>query len=120
MLSRGELRCIGATTPSDYRNSIERDVALSRRFQTVVVKEPSITETIEILWGLREVYENYHDLIISDEALDVAVKLSEQYVPDRFLPDKAFDLIDEACAGLRFAGFTFKLDKESQNEKSLE
>merc|ERR1711933_87500 len=104
---------------SDYKNSIEKDTALGRRFQVVVVEEPSVTETIEILWGLREVYEIYHDLIISDEALTAAVKFSKQYIQDRFLPDKAFDVIDEACAKVRFGDFTFNLVQESQNKKSL-
>jgi len=95
-LSRGELQCIGATTLEEYRKHIEKDAALERRFQPVMVGEPSVEETIEILYGLRERYEKHHKLVISDEALTAAAKFSDQYIADRFLPDKAIDLIDEA------------------------
>jgi len=92
-LARGELQCIGATTLDEYRKHIERDAALERRFQPVMVGEPSVEETIEILYGLRERYEQHHKLKILDEALEAAAKLSDRYISDRFLPDKAIDLI---------------------------
>ncbi|MCL2924294.1 MAG: AAA family ATPase, partial [Trichodesmium sp. MAG_R04] len=95
-LARGELQCIGATTLDEYRKHIERDAALERRFQPVMVGEPSIDETIEILYGLRERYEQHHKLKILDTALEAAAKLSDRYISDRYLPDKAIDLIDEA------------------------
>ena len=97
-LSRGELQCIGATTLNEYRKSIEKDAALERRFQTVIVNEPTIEETILILNGLRPKYEEHHHAKITDAALDAAARLSARYLPDRFLPDKAIDLIDEAGA----------------------
>jgi ATP-dependent Clp protease ATP-binding subunit ClpC len=100
-LSRGELQCIGATTLEEYRKHIEKDAALERRFQPVMVGEPSVDETIEILFGLRERYEKHHKLIISDEALAAAAKFADQYIADRFLPDKAIDLIDEAGSRVR-------------------
>jgi ATP-dependent Clp protease ATP-binding subunit ClpC len=100
-LSRGELQCIGATTLEEYRKHIEKDAALERRFQPVMVGEPSVEETIEILYGLRERYEKHHKLIISDEALTAAAKFADQYIADRFLPDKAIDLIDEAGSRVR-------------------
>ena len=100
-LARGELQCIGATTLDEYRKHIERDAALERRFQPVMVGEPSVDETIEILYGLRERYEQHHKLKISDEAVVAAAKLSDRYISDRFLPDKAIDLIDEAGSRVR-------------------
>ena len=100
-LSRGELQCIGATTLEEYRKHIEKDAALERRFQPEMVGEPSVDETIEILYGLRERYEKHHKLIISDEALAAAAKFADQYIADRFLPDKAIDLIDEAGSRVR-------------------
>jgi ATP-dependent Clp protease ATP-binding subunit ClpC len=100
-LSRGELQCIGATTLEEYRKHIEKDAALERRFQPVMVGEPSVEETIEILYGLRERYEKHHKLVISDEALSAAAKFADQYIADRFLPDKAIDLIDEAGSRVR-------------------
>jgi ATP-dependent Clp protease ATP-binding subunit ClpC len=100
-LARGELQCIGATTLDEYRKHIERDAALERRFQPIMVGEPSVTETIEILFGLRDRYEQHHKLKISDAALDAAAKLADQYISDRFLPDKAIDLIDEAASRVR-------------------
>ncbi len=100
-LSRGELQCIGATTLEEYRKHIEKDAALERRFQPVMVGEPSVDETIEILYGLRDRYEKHHKLVISDEALTAAAKFADQYIADRFLPDKAIDLIDEAGSRVR-------------------
>jgi ATP-dependent Clp protease ATP-binding subunit ClpC len=100
-LSRGELQCIGATTLDDYRKYIERDAALERRFQPILVEEPSVEETLEILKGVKERYEEHHRLIISDKALSTAATLSARYIPDRFLPDKAIDLIDEAASRVR-------------------
>ncbi|MCR4893136.1 MAG: ATP-dependent chaperone ClpB [Eubacteriales bacterium] len=101
MLARGELHCIGATTPDEYRKYIEKDPALERRFQPVRVEEPSIEDTIAILRGLEERYEVFHGVKITDGAIIEAVELSDRYVTDRFLPDKAIDLIDEACAMVR-------------------
>jgi ATP-dependent Clp protease ATP-binding subunit ClpA len=95
-LSRGEIQVIGATTLTEYRKHIEKDSALERRFQPVIVDEPSIEESIEILKGIRDYYEKYHRVKISDEVIEAAVKLSERYITDRFLPDKAIDVIDEA------------------------
>jgi ATP-dependent Clp protease ATP-binding subunit ClpC len=100
-LARGELQCIGATTLDEYRRHIESDAALERRFQPIIVDEPSIEETILILRGIREPYEEHHALRITDEAIDAAAHLSARYVPDRFLPDKAIDLIDESGARVR-------------------
>ncbi|HQK42890.1 MAG TPA: ATP-dependent Clp protease ATP-binding subunit [Anaerolineaceae bacterium] len=100
-LSRGELQVIGATTLNEYRKNIESDAALERRFQPIVVDQPSLDETIEILKGLRPNYEEHHRLHISDEALEAAAKLSSRYVTDRFLPDKAIDLVDEAASRVR-------------------
>ncbi|BAU40892.1 ATP-dependent Clp protease ATP-binding subunit [Leptolyngbya sp. O-77] len=100
-LARGELQCIGATTLDEYRKHIERDAALERRFQPVMVGEPSVQDTIEILRGLRDRYEQHHKLKISDAALEAAAKLSDRYISDRFLPDKAIDLIDEAGSRVR-------------------
>ena len=98
MLARGELHCIGATTLDEYRKYIETDAALERRFQPVMVDEPSVDETISILRGLRERYEVFHKVKIADQALISAARLSDRYITDRFLPDKAIDLVDEACA----------------------
>ncbi len=100
-LSRGELQCIGATTLDEYRKHIESDAALERRFQPIVVDEPTVEETIEILKGIRKMYEEHHHLVISDEALEAAARLSARYVSDRFLPDKAIDLIDESASRVR-------------------
>ncbi len=102
-LARGELQCVGASTLNEYRKYIEKDGALERRFQTVLVDPPSIPETIEILKGLRKKYEDHHRIIIPDETLEAAAKLSERYITDRFLPDKAIDVIDEAGARARLA-----------------
>lgn len=100
-LSRGELQVIGATTLNEYRKSIESDAALERRFQPIVVEQPTVDETIRILYGLREKYEEHHRLHISDEAIETAAKLSSRYVSERFLPDKAIDLVDEAASRVR-------------------
>ncbi|KGG12250.1 ATP-dependent Clp protease [Prochlorococcus sp. MIT 0601] len=100
-LARGELQCIGATTLDEYRKHIERDAALERRFQPVMIGEPSIEDTIEILRGLRERYEQHHRLKITDQALEAAANLGDRYISDRFLPDKAIDLIDEAGSRVR-------------------
>ncbi len=98
MLARGELHCIGATTLDEYRKYIEKDAALARRFQPVLVNEPSVKDTEYILRGLKERYESFHQVKITDDALVAAAKLSDRYISDRFLPDKAIDLVDEACA----------------------
>jgi len=116
-LARGELQCIGATTLDEYRKHIERDAALERRFQPVMVGEPSIDDTIEILRGLRERYEQHHRLKITDEALEAAAHLGDRYISDRFLPDKAIDLIDEAGSRVRLINSKLppeakKIDKE--------
>jgi ATP-dependent Clp protease ATP-binding subunit ClpC len=100
-LARGELQCIGATTMDEYRKYIERDAALERRFQPVIVKEPTVEETIDILKGLRERYEQHHQVEITDEALEAAARLSHRYITDRYLPDKAIDLMDEAASRVR-------------------
>ena len=101
MLARGELHCIGATTLNEYREYIEKDSALARRFQPVMLDEPSVEDTISILRGLKERYEVFHGVKISDAALVAAAALSDRYISDRFLPDKAIDLVDEACASIR-------------------
>ena len=116
-LARGELQCIGATTLDEYRKHIERDAALERRFQPVMIGEPSVEETIEILYGLRERYEQHHKLKILDEALEAAAKLSDRYISDRYLPDKAIDLVDEAGSRVRLINSQLppaakELDKE--------
>ncbi|MGI6376955.1 MAG: ATP-dependent Clp protease ATP-binding subunit [Anaerolineae bacterium] len=100
-LSRGELQCIGATTLDEYRKHIESDAALERRFQPVFVDEPTVEETLEILKGIRDRYEEHHKLTITDEALEAAARLAARFVPDRFLPDKAIDLVDEAASRVR-------------------
>ncbi len=102
-LARGELQCVGASTLNEYRKYIEKDGALERRFQTVIVEPPTVEETIEILKGLRQRYEDHHRIVIPDLTLDGAAKLSERYITDRFLPDKAIDVIDEAGARARLA-----------------
>lgn len=101
MLARGELHCIGATTLNEYRQYIEKDAALERRFQPVMVAEPTVEDTISILRGLKERYEVYHGVKIADSALVSAAVLSDRYISDRFLPDKAIDLVDEACAMIK-------------------
>ena len=101
MLARGELHCIGATTLDEYRQYIEKDPALERRFQPVQVNEPTVEDTISILRGLKERYEVFHGVKIQDAALIAAATLSDRYITDRFLPDKAIDLVDEACAMIK-------------------
>ncbi|PAF12510.1 ATP-dependent Clp protease ATP-binding subunit ClpC [Shouchella clausii] len=105
-LARGELQCIGATTLDEYRKYIEKDAALERRFQPIQVDEPTIDESIQILYGLRDRYEAHHRVTITDEAVEEAVKLSDRYISDRFLPDKAIDLIDEAASKVRLRSYT--------------
>ena len=100
-LARGQLRCIGATTLNEYRKYVEKDATLERRFQTVLVDQPSVEDTIAILRGLKETYEIHHSVRYKDSALVAAATLSHRYISDRFLPDKAIDLIDEAGAALR-------------------
>jgi ATP-dependent Clp protease ATP-binding subunit ClpC len=101
MLARGELQCVGATTLDEYREHVEKDKALERRFQPILVGEPSVDETIAILHGLRDKYEAHHKVKITDEALDAAARFSDRYISDRFLPDKAIDLLDEAASKMR-------------------
>ena len=101
MLARGELHCIGATTLDEYRKYIEKDPALERRFQQVLVQEPDVEDTISILRGLKERFEIHHGVNIHDRALVASATLSDRYITDRFLPDKAIDLMDEACAMIR-------------------
>lgn len=114
-LARGELQLVGATTLDEYRRYIERDGALERRFQPIIVKEPSLEDTVEIMKGLREKYEQHHHVKITDEALEYAVKLSSRYISDRFLPDKAIDVVDEAGAQVRLSQV-----KEPENLKVVE
>ncbi|WP_431028460.1 ATP-dependent Clp protease ATP-binding subunit [Lysinibacillus sp. LZ02] len=116
-LARGELQCIGATTLDEYRKYIEKDAALERRFQPIQVDEPTIDETIQIMKGLRDRYEAHHRVKITDEALDAAAKLSDRYISDRFLPDKAIDLMDEAGSKVRLRSFTVPPNlKELENK----
>lgn len=105
-LARGELQCIGATTLDEYRKYIEKDAALERRFQPIRVDEPTLEESVQILYGLRDRYEAHHRVSITDEAIDAAVKLSDRYISDRFLPDKAIDLMDEAGSKVRLRSYT--------------
>ena len=116
-LARSELQMIGATTLSEYRSHIERDAALERRFQSVTVEEPSAEQSAEILFGLREKYEAHHKISISDEAIRAAVSLSIRYIPDRFLPDKAIDLVDEASSAVRIAAAKPTLPIKSLEEE---
>ena len=119
-LARGELQLIGATTIEEYRAHIERDSALERRFQAVKIGEPNASDTVEILKGLRSKYEAHHRVVISEEAIEAAVSLSIRYITDRFLPDKAIDLIDEACSGFRIEHESYPtelIDLEKQMER---
>lgn len=120
LLSRGEIQIIGATTLNEYRKHIEKDAALERRFQTVIVDEPTTEDTVKILRGLKDKYEAHHKVKITDEAIKAAVDLSERYINDRFLPDKAIDLIDEACSKIKLRTVTMPkniLDMENKIEK---
>ncbi len=116
-LARGEMQVIGATTIAEYRKHIEKDAALERRFQSVMVGEPSREETVQILKGLRDKYEAHHKLKISDEAIEAAVNLSARYIADRFLPDKAIDLIDEAASRLRISAHTSPAELKDLEQK---
>jgi len=118
-LARGEIQCIGATTANDFRKYIEKDAALERRFQPIMVEEPSVEETIEILRGVKSRYEEHHELEINDEALKAAASLASRYIPDRFLPDKAIDLIDEAASRVRIDNMTPPLPV-AELQKALE
>jgi ATP-dependent Clp protease ATP-binding subunit ClpC len=117
-LSRGRIQVIGATTTNEYRKHVENDTALERRFQSVMVKEPSEPESLEIMKGLREGFEEHHNLLIKDEALESAIYLSKRYIHDRFLPDKAIDLLDEACSNRRIKS-RGNLDKVRKLQKEL-
>jgi ATP-dependent Clp protease ATP-binding subunit ClpC len=119
-LARGELQCIGASTLNEYRKYIEKDGALERRFQPVIVDPPAVDETVEILKGLRGHYEEHHRIIIPDEALEQAAKLADRYITDRFLPDKAIDVIDEAGARARIASQVPPLEVEELKEQLVE
>ena len=120
MLARGELQTIGATTNDEYRKYIEKDAALERRFQPVKVEEPSVDETVEILKGLRDRYEAHHRVIITDAAIQAAAELADRYISDRFLPDKAIDLVDEAGARLRIRRMTAPPELRELDEKIAE
>ncbi len=120
MLARGELHCIGATTLDEYRQYIEKDAALERRFQPVLVDEPSVEETISILRGLKEKYEVYHGVKIMDNALVSAAMLSNRYISDRFLPDKAIDLVDEACALVKTEKNSMPAELDELNRKKIQ
>ena len=122
MLARGELHCIGATTLDEYRKHIEKDAALERRFQPIVVDQPSVEDTISILRGLRERYEVHHGVRITDSALVAAAVLSNRYITERFLPDKAIDLIDEAASRLRMEmdSMPVELDELERRRMQLE
>lgn len=119
-LSRGEIQIIGATTREEYRKRVEKDSALDRRFQQVIVEEPSIVQAVSILKGLRSHYESYHHIEISDEALEAAVKLSDRYINDRFLPDKAIDLIDEAASRLNMSSMREYEEALQEKKEALE
>ena len=120
MLARGELHCIGATTLNEYRQYIEKDAALERRFQPVMVEEPSVEDTIAILRGLKERYEVYHGVKIMDKAIIAAATLSDRYVEDRFLPDKAIDLIDEACALIKTEMYSMPTEMDEISHKIMQ
>lgn len=119
-LARGEFQCVGATTLNEYRKHIEKDAALERRFQPILVDEPTIEESIEILKGLRDRYEAHHGVKISDEAIENAVRLSARYISDRYLPDKAIDLIDEASSRVRLANYVVPEQLKAKEQKLKE
>ena len=120
MLARGEIKVIGATTLNEYREYIEKDGALERRFQKVMVEEPSVEDTISILRGIKEKYEIFHGIRIQDSAVIAAAELSDRYISDRFLPDKAIDLMDEACATVRTEIDTMPAFLDEQKRKLLQ
>ena len=120
MLARGELHCIGATTLDEYRKYIEKDAALERRFQPVMVEEPTVEDTISILRGLKERYEVFHGVKITDSALVAAAALSQRYISDRFLPDKAIDLVDEACASIKTELDSLPAELDEQQRKIMQ
>lgn len=120
MLARGELHCIGATTLDEYRKYIEKDAALERRFQPVMVEQPTVEDTISILRGLKERYENYHHVKIQDGALVSAAVLSDRYITDRFLPDKAIDLVDEACAMIKTELDSMPAELDEMNRRRMQ
>ena len=120
MLARGELHCIGATTLDEYRQYIEKDAALERRFQPVMVDEPTVEDTISILRGLKERYEVFHGVKITDGALVAAATLSDRYISDRFLPDKAIDLVDEACALVKTELDSMPAEMDELNRKIMQ
>ena len=120
MLARGELHCIGATTLDEYRQYIEKDAALERRFQKVLVTEPTVEDTISILRGLKERFESFHGVKITDAALVSAATLSNRYITDRFLPDKAIDLIDEACAMIKTEMDSMPAEMDSVSRKIMQ
>ncbi|HIR93268.1 MAG TPA: AAA family ATPase, partial [Candidatus Egerieimonas intestinavium] len=120
MLARGELHCIGATTLDEYRQYIEKDAALERRFQPVMVDEPTVEDTISILRGLKERYEVFHGVKITDSALVAAATLSQRYISDRFLPDKAIDLVDEACASIKTELDSLPAELDEQQRKIMQ
>ncbi|MDO8715969.1 MAG: ATP-dependent Clp protease ATP-binding subunit [Dehalococcoidales bacterium] len=116
-LARGELQCIGATTLDDFRKHVERDPALERRFQKVLVEEPSVEQTVEILRGIRGRYEEHHKLTITDEALSIAASLASRYIPDRFLPDKAIDVVDETASRVRIRFRTLPVSLQEAKQR---
>lgn len=118
-LARGEIQVVGATTPDEFRRYIEKDAALERRFQPVSVGEPTKEQTLQILMGLRDKYEAHHKARITDDALKAAVELSDRYIPDRFLPDKAIDLMDEAASSVRLKAYIAPPDMKEM-ESTLE
>lgn len=120
MLARGELHCIGATTLDEYREYIEKDAALERRFQPVMVDEPTVEDTISILRGLKERYEVFHGVKITDSALVSAAVLSNRYISDRFLPDKAIDLVDEACALIKTELDSMPMELDELNRRVMQ
>ena len=122
LLARGELHCIGATTLNEYRRYIEKDPAFERRMQKIIVDEPTVEDTISILRGIKDRYEQHHGVTITDDAIISAVTLSKRYITDRFLPDKAIDLIDEACSKVRMQIDTMpeKLDEVTRKLLQLQ
>jgi ATP-dependent Clp protease ATP-binding subunit ClpC len=116
-LARGELHVTGATTIDEYRKNVEKDAALERRFQPVLVREPTVEETVQVLRGLKDRYEAYHRVRITDEAILAAAELSDRYLGDRFLPDKAIDLIDQGSARVRLRAKTKSVDTRALEEE---